>query len=585
MKKKPRTVAALLGTALAAAIAGCAGTMPSNNPSTPYPFAGPGVTSPAAPAAAGPAATGTAMSLAPAQSLANSGIGGAPASQSLTTPNALSPFKTAANSLFAPVSTPAATNTLTAAPASTATPTGTTTGTPAQPTSYSPLNDAPAPGTQDLRRYPMPVSGTETVTRGQSPDSGWVSQSSVPQPSTNVRMQSPPGAAAPPQTAFPGVVPPEMIQQPAVDGLANGPPPVDVDVLVDEARTGRFMFGVGVNSELGVTGQIVIDERNFDWKRVPTSWDDIWNGTAWRGGGQGFRLEAMPGDQVQRYMASFTEPYFYLPGIAEPLSLNLSGFFFNRRYIDWSEERLGGRIGLGYRLTHDLSLTTAFRAESVDVYDPRVLGCPQLDNVLGKNDFFSGRVTLTHDTRDTAFAPTEGHLFELSYEQAFGSFDYPRGEMEYHQYFLMRERPDGSGRHTLGYSFNLGFSGSQTPLFENYFAGGFSTLRGFEFRGASPVGDYGVIVGGPFRFLGSVEYTFPLTADDMLKGVVFCDYGTVEQSIGIHGDQYRVAPGAGLRIAIPALGPAPLALDLAFPVAKAETDQVQNFSFFLGFTR
>ncbi len=519
------------------------------------------------------------MGLAPAQSPANTGIGGAPASQSLTTPSTLTTQRTASNSLFAPASPPAAATTLTAAPASVPA----AAGTPAKPTTYSPLNDAPAPGTQDLRRYPMPVSGTETITRGQSPDSGWTSQSS-----TNVRMQSQPGAAAPPtppQTAFPGVVPPELIQAPAVDGLGSGPPPVDIDVLVDEARTGRFMFGVGVNSELGVTGQIVIDERNFDWKKLPTSWDDIWNGTAWRGAGQGFRLEAMPGDQVQRYMASFTEPYFYLPGIPEPLSLNLSGFFFNRRYTDWSEERLGGRIGLGYRLTHDLSLTTAFRAESVDVYDPRVLGCPQLDDVLGKNEFYSGRVTLTHDTRDTAFAPTEGHLIELSYEQAFGSFDYPRGELDYHQYFLMRERPDGSGRHTLGYSFNLGFSGSQTPLYENYFAGGFSTLRGFAFRGASPVGEYGVIVGGAFRFLGSVEYTFPLTADDMLKGVVFCDYGTVEETIGIHGDQYRVAPGAGLRIAIPALGPAPLALDLAFPVAKADTDEVQNFSFFLGFTR
>ena len=210
---------------------------------------------------------------------------------------------------------------------------------------------------------------------------------------------------------------------------------------------------------------------------------------------------------------------------------------------------------------------------------------PELDAVLGNNDFFSGRLTLAHDTRDTAFSPTEGHLIEVSYEQAFGSFDYPRADLKYNQYFLMRERPDGSGRHTLGYSFQLGFSGSQTPLFEHYFAGGFSTLRGFDFRGASPVADYGVTVGGDFLFLGSVEYLFPLTADDMLKGIVFCDYGTVEESIGIHGDQYRVAPGFGVRIAIPALGPAPLALDLAFPVAKADFDDVQNFSFFLGFTR
>jgi outer membrane protein insertion porin family len=76
-------------------------------------------------------------------------------------------------------------------------------------------------------------------------------------------------------------------------------PTVDLNILAEEARTGRFMFGAGVNSDLGVTGQIVIDERNFDPFRIPTSWDDVLNG-AWRGAGQGFRLEAMPGTQVHR---------------------------------------------------------------------------------------------------------------------------------------------------------------------------------------------------------------------------------------------------------------------------------------------
>ena len=78
---------------------------------------------------------------------------------------------------------------------------------------------------------------------------------------------------------------------------------------------------------------------------------------------------------------------------------------------------------------------------------------------------------------------------------------------------------------------------------------------------------------------------FPLTADDMLKGVVFCDYGTVEQNIEFDANNYRVAPGVGLRISIPAMGPAPLALDLAIPVHHAPGDDIQNFSFFFGFGR
>ena len=152
--------------------------------------------------------------------------------------------------------------------------------------------------------------------------------------------------------------------------------------------------------------------------------------------------------------------------------LSLSGFYFDRRYFDWDERRLGGRVSLGTRVTHDLSLTTSLRMESVNVHDPRVVGLvPELDAALGDNSLFSGRVTITHDTRDTPFLATEGHLIELSYEQVFGSYDYPRGDLDYRRYFLVRERPDGSGRHTLSYSFRLGVTGSQTPILENYFAG------------------------------------------------------------------------------------------------------------------
>jgi outer membrane protein insertion porin family len=94
-----------------------------------------------------------------------------------------------------------------------------------------------------------------------------------------------------------------------------------------------------------------------------------------------------------------------------------------------------------------------------------------------------------------------------------------------------------------------------------------------------------VIVGGEFSLLGSAEYLFPVTADDMLKGVFFVDYGTVEEKIEIDQDDFRVAVGCGLRVSVPAMGPAPIALDFAVPVAREDTDRIQNFSFFVGFGR
>ena len=420
--------------------------------------------------------------------------------------------------------------------------------------------NALTPGSQQYWRQPMPAAVPADDRLAQAP------------PPPPEMLPPPPGVAGP---VGAGVAAPPN-GAPAAGGAMFGPafppfqpptvtdqlPPantVPLDVYVDETRTGRFMFGVGVNSDAGVTGQIVVDERNFNLLRFPTSFDDIVNGRAFRGAGQGFRIEAIPGDQVQRYLVSFTEPYLF----DTPISLNVSGFLFDRRYVDWDEQRLGGRTALGYRLTHDLSVSAGLRMEKVDIHDPRVVGISELDEVVGDNNLYSGRFTLAHDTRDVPFFPTEGHFIELSYEQVFGDFDYPRGDVDYRQYFLVRERPDGSGRHTLSFQFRVGFTGSQTPVFENYFAGGFSTLRGFDFRGASPINN-GVVVGGEFRFLGSVEYLFPLTADDMVKGVFFCDYGTVEEEIAMSAENFRVAPGFGLRISIPALGPAPLAFDFAF---------------------
>lgn len=355
---------------------------------------------------------------------------------------------------------------------------------------------------------------------------------------------------------------------------------VPIDVYVQEAQTGKFVFGGSVNTDLGVAGQIIVEERNFDIRKFPTRFSDLANG-AFRGNGENFRLEAMPGNRVQRYSINWTQPNLF--GYS-PWSLSLGGFYFNRIYRDWDEQRLGGRGMLGYQVTPDLSLSTELRAESVKIYQPRVLGVPQLDNVLGNNELYTGRFRLAHSTRDSVYIPTEGHFLELIYDQVFGTYDFPRGQLNYSKYFLIRERADGGGRHTLTNAWKVGVSGAQTPLFENYFAGGFTTMRGFSFRGASPV-EGGVQVGGRFMFLGSLEYMMPITADDMLRMVAFVDYGTIEQDIKMDWDNFRVAPGIGLRVSVPVLGPGPLAFDFAYPISSAATDDKQVFSFSVGLSK
>lgn len=361
------------------------------------------------------------------------------------------------------------------------------------------------------------------------------------------------------------------------------PPPndpfADLVINLEETQTGRFMVGVAVNSDAGVVGQISLDEQNFDWRAIPTSMQDVYNGTAFRGGGQHFRLEAAPGTQVQRYLVSWQEPYL----LDTPISLNLSGSFYNRRYDDWDEERLGGRVGFGYQwVDRDLSGMLTYRGENVKIYDVADPTLPEYAEVEGDNSLHGFGFRLVNDKRDNPFLATDGYYVSASVEQVVGSFTYTRAELDARTYVLLRERPDHTGRHVLTYQTRVGITGSDTPVYDRFYAGGFSTMRGYDFRGASPLIN-GHEVGGDWMFINTLEYMFPLTADDMVHGVVFVDHGTVTQSITL--DDYRVAPGLGLRITVPAMGPAPIALDFAWPVAGPDFDDERVFTFNVGFQR
>ena len=359
---------------------------------------------------------------------------------------------------------------------------------------------------------------------------------------------------------------------------------VDINVSAMEGRTGRLMFGAGVNSDAGIVGSFVWDERNFNLFRPPQTFADIIEGRAWRGGGQKFRLEAAPGNTVSRYALSWTDPYF----MYSDYSLSVSGFYFNRFYPDWDETRLGGRVSVGRQITPEWSVNGALRLEDVEINNPRLVtgqttSVPELEKARGSNFLSTVRGSLSHDTRDSSLMPSDGHFYDLAFEQAFGDFNYPRWEGEARQYFTVYNRADGSGRHVLTLAGNMGWSGKDTPVFERYYAGGFQSFRGFAFRGVTPRGADNISTGGTFQMLGTAEYRVPVTADDMVNMVVFSDIGTVERDVSF--DNFRVTVGVGLRVVVPAMGPVPLAFDFGFPVKSQSYDDERIFSFYVGINR
>ncbi len=373
----------------------------------------------------------------------------------------------------------------------------------------------------------------------------------------------------------------KAIQNPDPYDIDRLPPPefIDIDTYLGEARTGRLMFGVGVNSNSGVVGNIVLSEQNFDILSPPKSWDDIWNGTAWRGNGEKFRIEAMPGTQLSRYLVDWTNPYF----MDTNNSLGVSGFYFNRYYLNWTEQRLGGRLRVGRQLSQYWSGSASLRMESVDVFNPSVANPPLLlKEALGTHLLTTGLFSISHDTRDSPYMPSTGHHVEGTFEQAFGQYDYSRVTAEARQYFTVYQRADGGGKHIVSLKGEVGWTGANTPIYERFFAGGFQSFRGFYFRGVSPKQN-GVYVGGDFMMLGSVEYQVPVMANEMVKVVTFSDFGTVTDKASL--SDFRVSVGAGLRVTVPMMGPTPIALDWAIPLTKLDTDKTQLFSFYIGVAR
>jgi outer membrane protein insertion porin family len=135
---------------------------------------------------------------------------------------------------------------------------------------------------------------------------------------------------------------------------------------------------------------------------------------------------------------------------------------------------------------------------------------------------------------------------------------------------------------TLGYGFgDGGLSGNDLPLFERYFPGGISSIRGFKARTLGPREErkdpFGRVIGttpigGSEELIVNNEMIFPLVKGIGLKGVVFVDAGNAYSADdGFSFDETRLSAGAGVRWLSPV---GPLRIELGKPLnAKAHDEK------------
>ncbi|HUU42814.1 MAG TPA: outer membrane protein assembly factor BamA [Planctomycetota bacterium] len=373
--------------------------------------------------------------------------------------------------------------------------------------------------------------------------------------------------------------------------LVDGEEPGEKNLIVEveEGSTGQVMFGVGVSSNDGLIGLFQIDLLNFDLCDWPTSFRDLIDGNAFVGAGQRLSLQLRPGTEYTQARLYFADPYIFDTHFQFSSDL----FLWARERDDYDEEHIGVKLGLGRRITDDLTLKLTFRAERVDIDQIDTLA-PDVLAVAGKSDIRSFILDAAYDRTDNPVNPSSGYRLngevEVAGDWLGGDWNFWRAVVGGSWYHTLRESRDGR-KHVLALGGRVGVvqdygSSTMVPTFERFYAGGFNNVRGFGYRGLGPT-QLGTEVGGEFSVVGTAEYQFPLYQSviegrpyELIRGVVFCDVGQVAYTTSDIGDtKLRVSIGAGLRFTLPAFGGVPIALDFGFPIVKDNDDDTQVFSF------
>jgi outer membrane protein insertion porin family len=332
------------------------------------------------------------------------------------------------------------------------------------------------------------------------------------------------------------------------------------------------MLGAGIGSDSGVIGNISFDQRNFDVSDTPESWSELITGKAFRGAGQRFRISLNPGTEQSSYMISFTEPYLY----DKPVSMDVSGMGFEREWESYTEDRLGGRVGFEKRYTNDWRRGMSFRLDNVNVTDLESDAPKEVLDVEGNNALLGVRPYIGKDTTDSRFRPTKGYNFDFGYEQV--TLDHNYGILSGTQRWYHTLYEDLSELKTvLETKLHGGTILGDAPLFEKFYAGGTSTIRGFDYRGVSPrASNNDDPIGSDWIVNGSAEVAVPL-GTEVFSWLFFTDAAIIEEG------KPRTSIGTGIQIQIPQwFGPVPMRFELAAPITKEEEDDTRVFSFSVG---
>jgi outer membrane protein insertion porin family len=344
----------------------------------------------------------------------------------------------------------------------------------------------------------------------------------------------------------------------------------DLNILVQEKRTGSLSFGAGFSTIDQLVGFVELTQGNFD----------LLNWPSFTGGGQKFRVRLQYGTQRKDFLLSLTEPYF----LDRRLSLGGQLFYSEADYlsVEYNQRNYGFAIEVRKPLTSFAYASLAYQLQDIDIFDVASTASAFIKSQQGS--FTESKITssIVFDARDNALLTRTGQRIALAPFVAGGFLGGDTQiygwDLEGSQYFHLKWDTILLINGEIA-TVNTWGNGSEVPLFERLYLGGANNLRGFPYREVGPKDSTGEPIGGLSLARATVEWTFPLF--EKARGAVFYDTGFVNADAWSFGFKHIASDvGVGIRLNLP-IGP--MRLDYGYPLQRDGYHGGGHFNFSVGY--
>ncbi|HEY0662491.1 MAG TPA: outer membrane protein assembly factor BamA [Lysobacter sp.] len=406
---------------------------------------------------------------------------------------------------------------------------------------------------------------------------------------------------------------------------------VDVIVNVKETASGSFVFGLGYSQLSGLTTQIQLSQNNF------------------LGSGNRVAVQAQRSSYQQRYDFSFLNPYFLDNG----LSLGYNLWWRELDYSDFGTAQYNSNSGaaqmvLGFPITETDTISGLFGIDRNQILASEgSTPAPIIDYIkaLDHETFHAWRMELgwARNSVDNILTPSRGTQQRVWLETTLpgSTVEYYKLNYSFSKFWPLSRHLVLNTRAELGYGDSYGDSvtrnicftpGTWTdtnndgtldtfvpgpdptepcltaspdyvktvtadglPFFENFYAGGVRSVRGFADNSlgprALPIGitnpRSAQSIGGAVKTVGSLEMYFPTLLDTPAARIsAFVDFGNVFQDVdSFDSGELRVSTGVAMMWRSP-MGP--ISISYAYPLRKEEGtatqrgDEIERLQFTFG---